>query len=54
MFHKYTLVLFVCFFVFSRQSLSLALGPVLKLALVDQVGLELIAICLPLPPKCWD
>lgn len=29
--------------------------PVLELdGDVDQAGLELVAICLPLPPECWD
>ena len=27
---------------------------VLELALVDQAGLELTEILLPLPPECWD
>ena len=40
--------------VFLRQSFSVALEPALKLALVDQDGLELIEILLPLPPKHWD
>ncbi|CAO2599084.1 hypothetical protein LEMLEM_LOCUS9700, partial [Lemmus lemmus] len=31
-----------------------ALEPVLELALVDQAGLELTEIRLPLPPECWD
>ena len=26
----------------------------LKLALVDQAGLEFTEICLSLPPECWD
>ena len=43
--------LFVCV---SRQSFSVALEPVLELALVDQAGLELTEIYLSLPPKCWD
>ena len=38
---------------FSRQGFSVALEPVLELALVDQVGLELTEICLLLPLKCW-
>ena len=33
---------------------ALGLEPVLEQALVDQVGLELTEICLPLPPQCWD
>ena len=39
---------------FSRQGFSVALVPVLVLALVYQAGLELTEIFLPLPPKCWD
>ena len=35
-----------------RQDLSVALEPVLVLALVDQVGLKLREIHLPLPPTC--
>ena len=42
------------FFRFSRQGFSVALEPVLELALVDQPGLELTEIYLPLPPECWD
>ena len=42
------------FFYFSRQGFSVALEPVLELALVDQAGLELTKIHLPLPPECWD
>ena len=30
------------------------LEPVLELALVDQAGLELTEMHLPLPPECWD
>ena len=41
-------------FGFSRQGFSVALEPVLELALEDQVGLELTEIYLPLPPECWD
>ena len=48
----HTFILFI--FGFSRQNFSVALEPVLELALVDQVGLELTEICLPLPPDCWD
>ena len=49
--HNYPFCLFVCF---SRQGFSVALEPALELALVDQAGLELTEIHLPLPPKCWD
>ena len=41
-------------FCFSRQGFSVALEPVLELALVDQAGLELTEIRVPLPPECWD
>ena len=44
----------VPFFVFEIWVLCVALVSVLELALVDQAGLELIEIHLPLPPKCWD
>ncbi|KAK7814078.1 hypothetical protein U0070_020937 [Myodes glareolus] len=33
---------------------ELWVGPVLELALVDQVVLKLTEIRLPLPPECWD
>ncbi|ERE86443.1 dol-P-Man:Man(7)GlcNAc(2)-PP-Dol alpha-1,6-mannosyltransferase isoform 1 [Cricetulus griseus] len=36
------------------QGFSVALEAVLELALVDQAGLELTEICLPLPPECCD
>ena len=42
------------FFAFSRQGFSVALEPVLELAFIDQAGLELTEMCLPLPPKCQD
>ena len=42
------------FFGFLRQGFSVALEAVLELALVDQAGLELTEIRLPLPPECWD
>ena len=43
---------FLCF-CFSRQGFSVALEPVQDLTIIDQTGLELIEIHLPLPPKCW-
>ena len=43
-------ILFVCLFL--RQGFSVALEPVLELAPVDQAGLELTKIHLPLPPEC--
>ena len=53
--YKAPRIFFVLFFVFIlRQGFSVALEPVLELALVDQAGLELTEICLPLPPECWD
>ena len=45
---------FVLFYCFSRQGISVALEPVLEPALVDQAGLKLTEIHLPLPPECWD
>ena len=45
---------FLYSFFFLRQGFSVALKPVLKLSLVDQVVLKLTEICLPLPPECWD
>ena len=41
-------------FDFSRQGFSVALEPVLELALVDQAGLELTEIHLPLPQDYRD
>ena len=38
--------LFTFFLGFSRQGFSVALEPVLELALVDQTGLELTYLCL--------
>ena len=48
--------LFVCllFWFFEIEFLCITALAVLELALVDQAGLKLIEICLPLPPKCWD
>ena len=43
--------LFVCFW---RQDFFMVLEPVLEVALVDQAGLELTEICLPLCPESWD
>ena len=42
------------YFGFSRQGFSVTLEPVPELALVDQAGLKLTEICLPLPLECWD
>ena len=42
------------FFFHLRQGFYVALVPVLELARVDQAGLELPEIRLPLPPMCWD
>ena len=42
-------------FFFSQTGfLCVALEPVLELALVEQAGLKLTEIRLPLPLKCWD
>ena len=46
--------LFIYLFGFLRQGISVALKPALELAFVNQVGLKLTEICLPLPPECWD
>ena len=40
------------FTVQSKLGFSVALEPILELALVDQAGLELTEICLSLPPEC--
>ena len=54
-FFLFFLIFFIFFiFYFSSQGFSVALEPVLELALVDQAGLELTKIHLPLPPECWD
>ena len=39
---------------FLRQGISVALGPVLELARVDQDGFEITETRLSLPPECWD
>ena len=41
-------------FIFSRYGFSIAMESVLELALVDQAGLKLTKIHLPLPPESWD
>lgn len=38
----------------SRQGFPVALRPVLELALIDQAGLELTDLFLPLLPEFWD
>ena len=50
----FILFYFILFFGFLRQGLSVVLEPVLELALVDQAGLELTEIQLPLSHECWD
>ena len=47
-------VLFCFGFGFMRQDFPVALEPVLELALVDQAGLALTEIHLPLPAECWN
>ena len=42
------------YYFFLRQGFSVDLESVLELALVDQAGLKLAEIHLPLPPECWD
>ena len=50
--HHPAMISVFCFVLgFSRQGFSVALVPVLELALVDQTGLELTKIHLPLPPE---
>ena len=49
--HKFV-YLFVWFF--KTDFLCVTAQVTLKLIFVDQAGLELIEICLPLPPECWD
>ena len=44
---------FLCFGLL-RQGFPVSLEAVLELALMDQAGLELTEICLPLPPEYWD
>ena len=44
----------IFYFHFSRQAFSVALEPVLELALVDQFGLRLTEIHLPLPPHAGN
>ena len=39
---------------FTRQGFSVALVPVVELALVDQAGFELTEMHLPLLSECWD
>ena len=47
---------FACLFVCLLETgfLSLTVLAVLEIAFVDQAGLELTEIHLPLPPECWD
>ena len=46
-------ILFLFIYFFSRQGFSVALEPVLELALVYQAGLKLTEIRLPLPPEFY-
>ena len=48
----FVVVLFCLLLVFLRQSFTVALEPVLKLALIDQADLRLTESLL-LPPSCW-
>ena len=52
-FFVFGLVWFGFGFGFSKQGFPVALEYVLELVLVDQAGLELTEIQLPLPPECW-
>ena len=46
--------LFFLFFDFQVKVSLLLLFRVLELPIVDHAGLELIKVCLPLPPECCD
>ena len=46
--HFPVLIFLFLFFGFSRQGFAVVLEPVLELTLVDQAGLKLTDICLPL------
>ena len=46
------IILFI--YLFLRQGFSVALEPELELTPVDQAGLELTELRLPLPPESWD
>ena len=53
--HFVLLVLFCFALLFNTGFLCVALAVLeLRTGTVDQVGLELTEICLPLPPECWD
>ena len=45
---------FSFFWIFEAGFLCVTALAVFELALVDQAGLELTEICLPLPPECWN
>ena len=45
------MAIFLFVFCFSRHGFFVVLEPILELALIDQAGLELTEIHLPLPPK---
>ena len=47
-------IIIIFIFIFLRPSFTVALEPVLELALVEQSGLELTKIYPPLPAECWD
>ena len=46
-------IFFILFCFVETGFLSVALVPAVELALVDQAGLKLTEIWLPLPPECW-
>jgi hypothetical protein len=48
------LYLFACLFVCLETDFSLCSPSCPGPCSVDQAGLELTEICLPLPPECWD
>ena len=48
-------ILFIYLFWFFKTGfLCVIVLGALELALIDQAGLKLREICLPLPPECWD
>ena len=51
--HILTRIYCLALFCFLRQGLSQS-SDCPGTHYVDQVGLELTEICLPLPPECWD
>ena len=50
----YTMYIYVCIYTMCIHYKWIAEGGLLELAVVDQAGLKLTEIRLPLPLKCWD